>query len=56
MSAPDSPQAPPPEKQGSGPGLRGPQGCGEWAVVVLGVIWAVLAVVFVVALVVRLSG
>lgn len=40
----------------SGSGLRAPQGCGEWAVVILGVIWLVLAVVFVVALVVRLSA
>jgi hypothetical protein len=36
--------------------MRGPRGCGEWTVVVLGVIWFVLAVVFVIALVVRLSA
>ena len=50
--------APPPEDPGagSGPGLRGPQGCAEWTVVILGVIWVVLAVVFIIALVLRLSG
>ena len=37
-------------------GLRGPRGCAEWAVVILGVIWVVLAIVFVVALIVRQSG
>ena len=34
-------------------GLRGPQGCGEWTVVVLGLVWVVLAIVFVVALILR---
>ena len=34
-------------------GLRGPQGCGEWAVVVLGLVWVVLALVFVLVLVLR---
>jgi hypothetical protein len=53
---PAAPSPPPPEKQGSGSGLRAPQGCAEWTVVVLGVVWAVLAIVFVVALVLRLSG
>jgi hypothetical protein len=43
-------------KPESGSGLRAPQGCGEWAVVILGVIWLVLAVIFVVALIVRLSA
>ena len=58
MSAPETPPpgAPPPEDPSSGSGLRAPQGCAEWAVVILGVIWVVLAVIFVVALVVRLSG
>jgi len=50
------PPAPPPEEPDSGWGLRGPQGCAEWTVVILGLIWVVLAVVFVIALVVRLSG
>jgi hypothetical protein len=36
--------------------MRSPRGCAEWTVVILGVVWAVLAVVFVVALVVRLSS
>jgi hypothetical protein len=36
--------------------MRAPHGCAEWTVVILGVVWAVLAIVFVVALVVRLSA
>jgi hypothetical protein len=36
--------------------MRGPRGCAEWTVVVLGIVWFVLAVVFVIALVVRLSA
>ena len=46
------PGSPPP----SGSGLRAPQGCGEWAVVVLGIIWVVLAIIFVIALILRLNG
>lgn len=60
---PDSPETPEPAPErppGKDPGwfegLRGPRGCAEWAVVILGVVWVVLAVIFVVALVVRLSG
>ena len=58
MSTPETPtpEAPPPGDQGSGSGLRGPRGCGEWAVVILGVIWVVLAIIFVIALVIRLNG
>ena len=57
MTTPEPPATPePPPPRGSGSGLRAPQGCAEWTVVILGVIWAVLAVIFVVAFVVRLSG
>lgn len=57
MTTPEPPAAPdPPPPQSSGSGLRAPQGCAEWTVVILGVIWAVLAIIFVVAFVVRLSG
>jgi hypothetical protein len=49
-----TPEGPPP--QGSGSGLRAPQGCAEWTVVILGVIWVLLALIFVVALVARLNG
>ena len=63
MTSPQPPTTPeptpthePPPPQSSGSGLRAPQGCGEWAVVILGVIWVVLAIIFVVALVVRLNG
>jgi len=55
MTSPEEPPASPPPSNGSGSGLRGPQGCAEWTVVVLGVIWVVLAIVFVIALVARLS-
>ena len=51
---PATPAAPPPARSGSG--LRAPQGCAEWTVVILGVVWVVLAIVFVVALIVRLNG
>jgi hypothetical protein len=51
-----APEQPPDEDPGWFDGLRGPQGCAEWAVVILGVVWVVLAIVFVVALIVRLSG
>ena len=60
---PDSPETPEPvpdpspdRDPGWFDGLRGPRGCAEWTVVILGVVWAVLAVIFVIALVVRLSG
>jgi hypothetical protein len=34
-------------------GLRGPRSCGEWAVVILGVVWLALAIIFVVVLILR---
>ena len=55
MTGPEPP-TPPPDEPNTGWGLRGPQGCGEWAVVILGVIWVILAIIFVIALVVRLNG
>ena len=57
MTSAEPPRPPSPPSSGSGSGsLRAPQGCAEWAVVILGVIWVVLAIVFVVAFVVRLSS
>jgi len=63
MTTPETPPTPesqitpePSPPQSSGSGLRAPRGCAEWTVVILGVIWAVLAIIFVVAFVVRLSG
>ena len=38
QSAPDQP---PDEDPGWFEGLRGPRGCAEWTVVILGVIWVV---------------
>ena len=52
----ESPELPKTPSPNSGSGLRWPQGCAEWAVVILGVVWIVLAIVFVVALVVRLAS
>jgi|GEM_PF-3711208 len=51
MGTPEGPQVE--QSPPSGPRLRGPSGCLEWAVVVLGVVFAVLLVVFVIALVAR---
>ena len=58
MSDPTEPQEQPahgPDESASDGGmkLRGPQGCGEWAVVILGVIWLVLLILFVVVLALR---
>ncbi len=56
-AVPDPPATPdPPPPRGPRSGLRGPRGCAEWTVVILGVIWVVLAIIFVVALVVRLNN
>jgi hypothetical protein len=57
QTTPEPPATPnPPPASSFGSRLRAPQGCGEWAVVILGIIWVVLGIIFVVALVVRLSG
>ncbi|MEX1334265.1 MAG: hypothetical protein AB1Z66_03085 [Candidatus Limnocylindrales bacterium] len=55
---PSSSRSEPDAEPGSGSsgGLLRPQGCAEWTVVILGVIWVVLGIVFVVALVIRLDG
>lgn len=60
MTTPEPPENEPPSNEpspltSSGSGLRGPEGCAEWTVVVLGVIWALLAIIFVIALIVRMS-
>lgn len=50
MTAPNEPEAQPPQP---GPHLRGPSGCLEWAVVVMGAVYLVLLVLFIVVLALR---
>ncbi len=45
---PSSEQPPTP-----GPRLRGPRGCMEWTVVVMGLVYVLLLILFVVVLVIR---